>query len=175
MKLEPLDRNHVPLVASWLADEQNHRWLDFGRGRQVIPSAGLMVMRQQPFHRLFTFPAPDLDADQPVGVVGLSDISTRFRYATLWYVLGDKARARQGYTSRAVRAALQIAFQEMDLHSVEAWALEKNQGSIAVLRNNGFREMGRRRECHEIDGRLQDRIHFDILAHDFLEYEARHG
>lgn len=175
MRLAPLDRSHVPLVASWLADEKNHRWLDFGRGRQVIPSSGLMVMSQQPFHRLFTFPAADSNPDKPVGVVGLSDISTRFRYATLWYVLGDKAHARQGYTSRAVRAALEIAFKEMDLHSVEAWALETNQGSIAVLRNNGFKEMGRRRECHELGGMLEDRIHFDILAHEFLGHEARHG
>ena len=167
MQLRSLEKAHVPLVAGWLAQEENHKWLDFGRGRQQLTEATLAIMIQQSFHRLFTFAADGDEDGSPIGVVGLTDISDRFRSATLWYVLGDKSYARQGYTSRAVRAALQVAFGEMNLHSVEAWALEENHGSIVVLERNKFKQQGRRRECHELDGKLRDRLHFDILEYEF--------
>lgn len=170
MQFRPLDKEDVPLAASWLAEEENHRWLDFGRGRQELSEPTLAIMVQQPFHRLFVFTADGDDEGTPIGLVGLSDISDRFRSATLWYVLGDKSFGAQGYTTRAVRAALGTAFGEMGLHSVEAWALEVNRASMAVLRKSGFQPVGRRRECHELDGALQDRLYFDIL-----ESEFRHG
>jgi RimJ/RimL family protein N-acetyltransferase len=110
--------------------------------------------------RVFT---PDDDAT-PIGLVGLSNIAPAFRTATLWYVLGDKTYAGRGYTSRAVAGLLALAFTTLGLESLSAWAVEDNAPSIHVLRRNGFRPIGRQRQCHVIDGCPRDRLLFDLLA-----------
>ena len=71
MKLLPLDRPELlEGVASWLARKENHQWLDFGNGRQIVTPALLRIMAQRETHFLRAFTS-DQD-DVPVGIVGLT-------------------------------------------------------------------------------------------------------
>ena len=48
MKLLLLDRPELfELVAGWLARKENHQWLDFGNGRQIVTPALLKIMAQR--------------------------------------------------------------------------------------------------------------------------------
>lgn len=163
MKLLPIDHNRAELAGEWLAVIENSKWLDFG-GSVVPTTVAVRLMSQRPAHcfRIFT---PD-DGETPIGLVALSDIHPVFRTARLWYVLGDKRFAGKGYTKRAVSELLKLAFERMELESVNAWAVEANAASLAVLRANGFQMIGRQRRCHLIDGRNYDRLLFDLLASD---------
>ena len=167
MQLQPLDIHILELVAEWLGQKENYQWLDFGCGLQRLPPASLKIMMQRDIHllRLFT---PDAH-DTPIGLVALSNIARDFHTATLWYVLGDKNYAGQGYTRRAVSQILGVGFQDLGLQSVSAWAVELNQPSIRVLLRNGFRLVGRQRQCHRIDNNLFDRLLFDLLAYEYEE------
>ncbi len=162
MRLDPLDGGTLELAAGWLADEANHRWLDFGGGVQRLPPGALKLMVQRDLHCLRVFRADDGGA--PTGLVALSNIAPRFGTATLWYVLGDRAQAGRGHTTRAVAAILAHGFGALGLGAVNAWAVEGNAASIGVLTANGFRPIGRQRRCHVIDGRYRDRLLFDRLA-----------
>jgi RimJ/RimL family protein N-acetyltransferase len=167
MQLKPLDVHIFESAAEWLGQKENYQWLDFGCGLQRLPLASLNIMTQRDIHLLRIF-TPDAH-DTPIGLVALSNIARNFRTATLWYVLGDKSYAGQGYTSRAVSQILGIGFQELGLQSVSAWAVELNQPSIRVLLRNGFRPVGRQRQCHGIGNSLFDRLLFDLLAHEYEE------
>jgi RimJ/RimL family protein N-acetyltransferase len=164
MQLRCLEAGDVATVAGWLADVANHQWLDFGYGQQVLSAPALALMRQRPIHDLRLFAA---DGREPaIGVVALSSISRPFRTATLWYVLGDKRYGGRGYTTLAVRAMLEVAFGPLGLRAVNAWAVAVNWASIRVLEKAGFQRIGVQRACHEIDGRVYDRILFDRLVSD---------
>jgi ribosomal-protein-alanine N-acetyltransferase len=165
VKLLPLDDGSTDLVAAWLADGANHQWLDFGGGLQVLTSAHLKIMRRRELHLLMTF-TPDSE-DLPIGVVALSNIAPRFGTATLWYVLGDKRFSGHGYTTRAVSGLLGHAFHVLKLRAVNAWAADSNTPSIRILTRNRFRLAGRQRECHVIEGRVVDRLLFDLLASEY--------
>ncbi len=167
MTLKPLDSVAViELVAGWLAQKDNHQWLDFGSGRQVPTAAGLKIMTQMQTHVLRVFTADE--DDHPIGVVGLNNVDRGFRTATLWAVLGDRSYARRGYATRAVSQMLTLAFQELGLHAVNTWVVEHNP-SIGVAERANFRFIGRQRECHYIDGQPFDRLLFDILASEHKE------
>jgi RimJ/RimL family protein N-acetyltransferase len=163
MKLKPLvDTCEIELVAAWMAEKENYQWLDFGNGNQILTAASLKVMTQRDIHflRIFT---PDSN-EEPIGLVALSNVNRRFKTATLWYILGNKSYGGRGYTSRAVSNVLTLAFNELELQAVNAWAVEQNLPSIRILERNNFQLIGRQRKCHYIDDRPCDRLLFDLLA-----------
>ena len=160
--LTPMTQPNVPLVAEWLARPENHRWLDFGRGRQVLDAVALTMMRQSPANHVRII----RDDDQPIGVVALAEINPVFRTAILWYVLGEAEARGRGHASRAVIAVLAEAFGELELQAVQAWVVEGNVVSQRVLEKAGFRSVGRLRSCHMIEGRSADRLLFDRLSTD---------
>ncbi len=166
MQLTPIDTSTLTLVAEWMATKENYQWLDFGNGNQILTPVALKIMSQRDIHLLRVFTADS--GDPPIGLVALSDIS-RFKTATLWYVLGNRAYAGQGYTTRAVSQLLALAFAELSLRAVNAWAVEENTPSISILERNHFQLVGRQRQCHYIDGRPLDRLLFDVLASEHKE------
>ncbi len=170
MNLHPIKDSEIALVASWLAEKQNYEWLDFGNGVQVPTPVMLKFMIQKENHLLRVFTLDQMD--EPLGVVAFSNVARNFRTALLWYVLGNKAFACQGHTTRAVSELLRIGFTELSLRAVEAWAVDENRASIRVLEKNAFRHIGRQRSCHDIDGRAMDRLLFDLLSSEYVRLEA---
>lgn len=161
MTLIAPDADLLALAATWLADETNHRWLDFGLGRQTVTAPVLTLMARRPANLLRVFTADD---GTPIGLVALSDIAPEFGTAMLWYVLGARAYGGRGYTSRAVGELLTEGFSGRGLGAIHAWAVEINRASIAVLTRNGFSMIGRQRRCHVVDGHHHDRLLYDLLA-----------
>lgn len=161
MELRPLDNDGCQMAAGWLEEKENHQWLDFGSGIQALEASSLKIMAQRDLHLLRVFTADG--GDTPIGLVALSNIDSNFKSATLWFLLGDKSHARQGYTARAVGKMLTQGFGELGLQAVNAWAVDGNAASIKTIQRNNFRPVGRLRQCHYIDGQPCDRLLFDIL------------
>ena len=103
------------------------------------------------------------EEDMPIGVVGLSNVNSHFKNATLWTVLGDKSYGGRGYATRAVSGMLTLGFEELGLHTINTWIVEHNP-SVRVAERVKFRPFGRQRQCHYIDGRPYDRLWFDLVA-----------
>lgn len=167
MKLHPVDNSKIGLIADWMAQKENYCWLDFGNGNQILSPISIKVMTQKDGHLLRVFTSSSDEA--PLGLVALSNINHRFATAMLWYVLGNKSYAGQGYTTRAVSKILALGFAELGLQAVNAWAVDGNVASIRILQRNNFRLIGRQRKCHYIDGRAFDRLLFDLLASEHKE------
>jgi len=66
-------------------------------------------------------------------------------------------------------------FRELGLHSINTWVVENNP-SLRIGERLHYNYIGRQRQCHMIDGRLYDRLLFDLLAseHRELEDDPRH-
>jgi RimJ/RimL family protein N-acetyltransferase len=166
MNLLPLDTTAIRLAAEWLERPENHQWLDFGHGVRYLTAPLLTFMNKHELHRLRMY-TPD-DSDTPIGIIGLSDITRLRESATLWYVLGDKRWGGRSYTRRAAAGMLTLGFRDVGLKVVHAWAVEANVPSVRVLERNGFKLVGRLRQCHEIGGALHDRLLFDMLRHEHV-------
>jgi RimJ/RimL family protein N-acetyltransferase len=162
MKLLPVDSpERIQLVANWLARKENAQWLDFGDGHESITPVWLKIGMQRGNFviRLFTS-----DADEtPIGVVGFSNVNLHFKTASIWIVAGDKSYAARGYASRAASEMLTFGFQEMGLHAVQTWIVDGNQ-SLRMAKRLKFHPIGRQRQSHSVDGRVYDRLWFDLLA-----------
>ena len=168
MKLLPLDRPEIiELVAHWLAQKENYQWLDLGNGRKIVTPALLKIMAQRETHFLRAY-TPDSD-DIPIGVLGLNSVDRTFRTATFWGASGDKSFRNRGYSTFASSRFLALAFRDLGLHAINTWAVDHNP-SLRIIERLGFRFVGRQRQCHYIDGRLYDRLLFDLFASEHQEY-----
>ncbi len=165
MHLKQLKTSDLETVSFWLSQEKNYQWLDFGNGTQKISAPVLKLMLQRKIHELRLFTSDE--SDDPIGLVALSDIDHKFRSAVLWYVLGNTSEARKKYTSRAAGEMIDIGFRKLNLNSIYAWTLEHNIGGRKVIENNNFRYIGKRRQCHYINGNAYDRLLYDLLNSEY--------
>ncbi len=168
MDLRPIQPNQIELVAEWMGEERNFKWLDFGAGRQTLDRFDLDRMIRQDIHDIHVYHAAD---GVPVGVAALSNINRRFGTATTWFVLGRKEYGLQDLTVRAVARLLEHGFQEMNLRAINAWTVEVNRGAIRILERLHFRIFGRQRLCHYVNGIVYDRLWYDLLDEEYQGFE----
>jgi|SRR6266853_1695064 len=167
MQLLPIDTpERIQLVASWLAEKENYQWLELGDGRQLMSVEWLTIAVQRKSYALRLFTS-DVD-DRPIGVVALSNINEQFKTANIWVVVGDKSYASRGQASVAGSRMLTIGFKELGLEAIHTWIVDHNQ-SVRMAKRLKFRLIGRQRQSHCINGRVYDRLWFDLLASEHEE------
>jgi RimJ/RimL family protein N-acetyltransferase len=169
VKLLPLDApGLLELAADWLAQKENHQWLDFGNGGRPITPALLKIMAQRETHFLKVYTSPR--DDTPIGIVGLNSVDRGFKTATFWGAAGDKSFRMRGYGTLAGSKFMTLAFRDLGLRAVNTWLVDGNP-SLRIIERLGFRFIGRQRQCHYMDGRACDRLLFDLLASEHRELD----
>lgn len=157
--LEDLAPEHFELVAQWLSRPAINRWLTpEWRHKETTASIVAIAVRNRR-NRLFLV----RHDGKPCGLAALADIETVDRTAMIWFLLGEEKLSGKGITSAAVRELAHIAFGQLGLASLYAWAMEDNVASQKVLRKAGFRGAGRIRQSACSAGRQVDRIYFDLI------------
>jgi RimJ/RimL family protein N-acetyltransferase len=107
-------------------------------------------------------------AGELVGVCSLEDLNAAVRSAALGIWIG-KAYWDKGYGTDAVRTLCRFGFQEMNLQRIGLSVYDVNSRGVRIYEKIGFREEGRARRAHFIDGRHIDVIRMGLLAEDLIE------
>jgi ribosomal-protein-alanine N-acetyltransferase len=101
--------------------------------------------------------------DTLVGAITLSNVRRGVaETGTLGYWIGEPF-AGHGYGTAAVRAMLAYAFDELNLHRVEAACVPDNAASRRVLEKAGFELEGRARAYLKINGAWADHLLFGCV------------
>ena len=113
-----------------------------------------------------THPFAILDGDAIAGTINLFNIVREsLQSGTIGYWV-DGARNGRGLATAAVGEIVAYAFDELDLHRVEAATLVDNVPSQRVLGKNGFERIGLARRYLRIDDEWRDFFLFQRLADD---------
>ncbi|SCW87408.1 ribosomal-protein-alanine N-acetyltransferase [Paenibacillus tianmuensis] len=108
------------------------------------------------------------ETDEIVGRIALTGIARGpFQNANLGYYIDRKHNGR-GYATTAVSLCVKIAFNEFDLHRVQAGVMPRNLPSIRVLEKAGFRNEGLAKKYLKINGTWEDHALFAITADDII-------
>jgi RimJ/RimL family protein N-acetyltransferase len=107
-------------------------------------------------------------AGDPVGICALENIRERSRTAELgiWIAEGHWGR---GLGTDAVRTLCRFGFREMNLQRIELRVFETNPRGQRAYQKAGFREEGRLRRGHFVDGRYVDVVVMGLLAEELIE------
>lgn len=105
--------------------------------------------------------------DGVVGQCTLSGITGgAFQAAFLGYGL-HHAHVGKGYMSEALRAVIDYAFEEMNLHRIMANYMPANERSRRLLEKLGFEREGYARDYLHLAGRWQDHVLTSLINPDW--------
>jgi ribosomal-protein-alanine N-acetyltransferase len=95
-----------------------------------------------------------------IGKIRISNIVMGvFKNAFVGYSLDEKQQGK-GYMKEAVKLVVAYAFEELELHRIEATTLVDNEKSQRVLKNSGFKELGTSEKYLYINGEWRDHVVF---------------
>ncbi len=101
--------------------------------------------------------------DRMIGTVTLSSIIRGpFQSCYIGYKL-DASEVNKGYMTEAVQQIIDIAFNDLGLHRIEANIMPRNNSSIKVVQKLGFEYEGLSKEYLKINGVWEDHAHYVIL------------
>jgi RimJ/RimL family protein N-acetyltransferase len=105
--------------------------------------------------------------NQLIGSITLFNLDFNHRRAEIGYALGRDYWG-QGYMNEALMAVLKYAFEELDLHRIEADVDPRNTASIKTVERLGFQREGYLRERWQINGEIQDAFFYGLLRHEWV-------
>ncbi len=107
------------------------------------------------------------DHDRLIGFIGLFGIDPTFQSAEIGYWI-DKPAEGRGLVTRAARAMLKHAFEELKLHRVEIRCAATNRRSAAVAERLGFRLEGRLVKADRIGSEWVDFLVYGLLDEEWI-------
>lgn len=165
VELHPVDGTHAHIIDGWFRDERARHWLDLGSGRQQMPARELLLMLIGPrcHARLFRLPGSAVF----LGLVCLNDFRNEMGSAEVWGLRGFYGRTVPNVTAAAFLSVVAEGFLHLGREVIGSWVVEGNAFSISMLEKLGMRCTGRQRARHRINGRLHDRLLFDVTRQEF--------
>jgi len=103
------------------------------------------------------------------GEVNLSNIRRGPAQTALLGYWVDQGLAGRGLVPEGVVLALRFAFEDLQLHRVEAGVLPRNAASLRVMDKLKLAHEGISRGMLEINGRWEDHERFAMVAEDWVE------
>ena len=107
-------------------------------------------------------------AGELIGVCSLEDVDPATRSAALGIWIGASFWDK-GYGTDAVRTLCRFGFREMNLQRVGLSVFDVNPRGVRAYEKVGFKQEGRARRAHFIDGRHVDVIRMGLLAEELAE------
>src|SRR3954454_20716724 len=123
----------------------------------------LDLMKEGRLARFWLFKREDAAWMTAIGNLAFNNIVRgAFQSCHLGYQL-DEREVNQGFMTEALRCAIAFAFDQLQLHRIEANVMPRNLRSRRVLAKLGFVEEGLARQYLKINGVWEDHLHFVML------------
>jgi ribosomal-protein-serine acetyltransferase len=139
------------------------RWMPWAAGQTLEGTAGFISSAEQRRSKNNGFEAAIVLDGLIVGATGFPGVDWVARSTSIGYWL-DEAHQGRGLMTRAVRALIDHAFGEWQLHRIEIQAAVDNQRSRAVAERLGFEQEGILREAERIGDRYHDLVVYGLLT-----------
>jgi RimJ/RimL family protein N-acetyltransferase len=165
--LGPLRRDLLPLYQRWINDLGTMRTLGLPPLPMTSEKEQEWYDRQSKAEDDVPFTIYERETLRPIGNTGLHSVDYRDRTATFGILIGEPECRGKGYGTESARLMLDYAFTALGLHNVMLTVFEFNPAGIKAYQRAGFKEIGRRRKCRMMGGRLWDEIYMDCLSSEF--------
>jgi ribosomal-protein-serine acetyltransferase len=165
--LRPLEAGDAAeLYALVRANPDLEEWMPWAAEQDLAATERFIAAAEEQRRDEKGFQAALEPEEEIVGVVGLHEIDWVNRNTSIGYWLAKSARGR-GLMTTAVRALLDYAFHDLELHRVEIHCAPENRPSRAIPERLGFREEAHLRETELVGGRYLDSVVYGILAQEW--------
>ncbi len=112
------------------------------------------------------------NGEMPIGACGFNGVQALHRKAETGYWLMPQHQGH-GYMHEAMQAALQHAFDVLQLHRIEAVVETENRASMLLAERLGFRLEGTQRDVEWREGRFVSHHLYGLLANEWTPGPAQ--
>lgn len=169
VRLCPIERDNLPLLAAWLNDPDVRRYLNLYLPVSISDEEKWLKAQQEkePAAQPFLLEIRDRDGWLPIGEIGFDTVNWRDRWAEIFIFIGEKSYWQNGYGTEAMRLMMLNGFHNLNLHAIRLKVIDQNTRAIRCYKKLGFVEEGRMREAQFHDGGYLDVILMSILRSEW--------
>jgi ribosomal-protein-serine acetyltransferase len=166
--VHPLEEADAPELYALIAAHREHlaRWMPWAAGQDLTGNERFIAEAEEQLARDDGFQAKVAPEGEILGVVGFHSVDWINRNTSIGYWLAEDAQGK-GTMTEVVRALLDQAFYEWDLHRVEIHCAPENRRSRAIPERLGFREEARLRETELVGGSYLDSVVYGLLEEEW--------
>ena len=163
----PLRRDLLPLYQRWINDFDTARTLGARAPGPMTMEAEEAWYEHAAMNGAGAFTIYEFPGWRPIGNADLRAIDYRNGTAEFGILIGEPDARGKGYGTETTRLMLDYAFTALGLRNVLLTVASYNEAGQRAYRKAGFKEMGRRRACRWMGGRLWDDVYMDCVADEF--------
>ncbi len=163
----PFTEDELKRLYQWQRDDEVLRWsggmpvhMPFTEFKEAFPRE--QQRRDQQVYVILT------ETGELIGRLGIFDIDSRGRDATLGVVLGEKPYWGMGYGTDAIRTLLRHLFVDEGFERVHLYTYTDNYRAQRSFAKVGFRQSGTRRRF-PFGLRFQDELKMEITRDEFAQ------
>ena len=173
VRLGPLKKEYVPQYVKWFNDpemlqylmmikpmtlENEEQWYENAiRNQNAVYFAILLIVDGKEY--LIGNCAVKIDWKNKLGHLGIT--------------IGEKDQWGKGYGTEAMQLLINYCFQTLNMHKVELNVYDFNTRAIKSYTKIGFKEEGRGRKSHYINGKYVDFIAMGILKDEWKPFQYK--
>lgn len=167
VNLRPVLRSDIQLLLRWMNDPEVYRYLNtFFPAYELDEERWIEKVADEKEHHVQL--AMVTVEGTHIGNMGLHRIHWKDRVAWSGAVIGEKEYWGRGFGTEAKMLLLNHAFNVMNLRKVTAAHFEFNDRSRESQAKCGYREEGRLKAHHYLDGRYWDEVLMSVFKEDWL-------
>ncbi|MBA2692137.1 MAG: GNAT family N-acetyltransferase [Rubrobacter sp.] len=167
VELRRHERQNFPLYEKWYADPEIWR-LTSWRSSPMKPSETRKLFEDRELSGADDSFAIHVKGERdPIGVIGLMNISDANTSADLSIIVGHPDDRQRGYGAEAIEVMLRHGFHELGLNRVGLSVFAFNEDAMSTYEKLGFEEEGRLRRAIKRDGSFHDAILMSVLKSEW--------
>jgi len=159
-------KEDIPLKLRWINDPKNNQYLHYDLPLEYDSTLEWFERNRGNSNRFDGVIEID---NEPVGLIGLLDINTRFSKAEFHIMVGNHKYRGKGVALKATRIMLDVAFTKFGLNKVYSFIECENRSSLVLCTKAGFRVEGLLHQDAVLDGRFSNRYVMSILKQEFYK------
>lgn len=105
------------------------------------------------------------------GIVGYNEVDWQNKIAYIGYWLGEGFQGK-GIMTRATKALVDYAFEQLNLNKVDIRAAERNKKSRSIPERLGFQQEGKIRAGELLYGKYVDHVIYGMLKNEWEKMNA---
>lgn len=132
------------------------------KGQKELLKNDYEEMKEKRMIRLYIFKKNNISE----AVIGIISINNIVRGAFLSCIIGykmDKDEINKGYMTEALKGVIELVFDDLNLHRIEANIIPDNKPSLKIVNKLDFKKEGLAKKYLKINGRWRDHYHMVVL------------
>ncbi len=171
MRLRGIEKDDLPHFVRWLNDPDVRRHLELIAPLSMGQEEGWYadILSQPAIAQPLGIEIQDGDQWLLIGNTSFLNINQTDRNAEIGIFIGEKQFWNQGFGTEAMRLMLQHGFGSLNFERIYLCVYETNPRGMRSYEKNGFKEEGRLRKHHFLEGRYVDVILMGILKDEWFD------